>query len=91
MRSGIQNLALLKSDYEGGLCSRQKIAENHSISAVTLWRVSKKRGLGIREKERASDGGSFTSLDDSTDVDEIRHTGRACFNTLSFKRRDNGY
>ena len=35
MRSGIRNLALLKSDYEGGLCSKQKIAKNHSISAVT--------------------------------------------------------
>jgi hypothetical protein len=50
MRSGIQNLALLKSDYEGGLCSRQKIAENHSISAVTLWRISKKEGWEYGKK-----------------------------------------
>ena len=51
MRSGIQNLALLKSDYESGLCSRQKIAENHSISAVTLWRISKKEGWEYGKRE----------------------------------------
>ena len=50
MHSGIQNLALLKSDYEGGLCSSQKIAENHSISAVTLWRVAKKEGWEYGKK-----------------------------------------
>ena len=50
MRSGIRNLALLKSDYEDGLWSRQKIAENHSISAVTLWRVSKKEGWEYGKK-----------------------------------------
>ena len=35
------NIALLRADYEAGLCSKRKIANSHNISEVTLWRYAK--------------------------------------------------
>ena len=39
-KSAADNLALIRADYEGGLCSKRKIAQNHNISSVTLWRYA---------------------------------------------------
>ena len=35
------NIALLRADYEAGLCSKRKISQIHNISEVTLWRYAK--------------------------------------------------
>ncbi len=43
-RSGVDNLALLRCDYESGLSSKRKIAENHNVSSVSLWRYAKAGG-----------------------------------------------
>ena len=44
IRSAVNNLALIKTDYEDGLCSKRKIAELHSISTTSLWRYAKEYG-----------------------------------------------
>ena len=40
VKSAADNLALIRADYEGGLCSKRKIAQNHNISSFTLWRYA---------------------------------------------------
>ena len=41
VKSAADNLALIRADYEEGLCSRRKVAQKHRISRVSLWRYSK--------------------------------------------------
>ena len=36
----LKNIRALKADYEAGIYSRVDIANNHEISAVTLWRYA---------------------------------------------------
>ena len=47
------NLALLRADYEAGLCSKRKVAENHNISVVTLWRYATEEGWEYGRKRDA--------------------------------------
>ena len=49
-RSGVDNLALLRCDYESGLSSKRKIAENHNVSSVSLWRYAKAGGWEYGKK-----------------------------------------
>ena len=42
--TAVNNLALIKVDYENGLCSKRKVAELHSISTTSLWRYAKDYG-----------------------------------------------
>ena len=44
IRTVVNNLALIKVDYENGLCSKRKVAELHSISTTSLWRYAKEYG-----------------------------------------------
>ena len=44
IRTAVNNLALIKVDYENGLCSKRKVAELHSISTTSLWRYAKEYG-----------------------------------------------
>ena len=44
IRTAVNNLALIKVDYENGLCSKRKVAELHSISTTSLWRYAKDYG-----------------------------------------------
>jgi len=39
-KSAVDNLAFIRADYEGGLCSKRKIIQNHNISYVNLWRYA---------------------------------------------------
>ena len=44
IRTAVNNLALIKVDYENGLFSKRKVAELHSISTTSLWRYAKEYG-----------------------------------------------
>ena len=43
-KAAADNLALIRADYEAGLCSKRKVAQKHGISTVTLWRYAKEAG-----------------------------------------------
>ena len=44
VKAAADNLALIRADYEAGLCSKRKVAQKHNISTVTLWRYAKEAG-----------------------------------------------
>ena len=44
VKAAADNLALIRADYEAGLCSKRKVAHKHGISTVTLWRYAKEAG-----------------------------------------------
>ena len=44
VKAAADNLALIRADYEAGLCSKRKVALMHNISAVTLWRYATEEG-----------------------------------------------
>ena len=47
------NLALIRADYEAGLCSKRKVAKMHNISTVTLWRYATEEGWEYGLKRNA--------------------------------------
>ena len=44
VKAAADNLALIRADYEAGLCSKRKVAQKHNISTVTLWRYATEEG-----------------------------------------------
>ena len=44
VKAAADNLALIRADYEAGLCSKRKVALVHNISTVTLWRYATEAG-----------------------------------------------
>ena len=44
VKAAADNLALIRADYEAGLCSKRKVALMHNISTVTLWRYATEEG-----------------------------------------------
>ena len=46
VKAAADNLALIRADYEAGLCSKRKVAHKHGISKVTLWRYVTEAGWG---------------------------------------------
>ena len=44
VKAAADNLALIRADYEAGLCSKRKVAHKHGISKVTLWRYATEAG-----------------------------------------------
>ncbi len=69
--SAIQNLAVLKTDFEEGLSTKQRIALKHQISTTTLWRFSKKYGWEYAsERERVTEE---YSLGSARRLDRIRN------------------
>ena len=53
VKAASDNLALIRADYEAGLCSKRKVAHTHGISTVTLWRYAKDEGweYGLKRDE----------------------------------------
>ena len=52
-QTAADNLALIRADYEAGLCSKRKLAQTHSISTVTLWRYATEAGWEYGRKRDA--------------------------------------
>ena len=44
VKAAADNLAMIRADYEAGLCSKRKVALMHNISTVTLWRYATEEG-----------------------------------------------
>ena len=56
------NIALLRADYEAGLCSKRKISQIHNISEVTLWRYAKEECWEYgRKRDAVMEEGSVLS------------------------------
>ena len=53
VKAAADNLALIRADYEAGLCSKRKVAHTHGISTVTLWRYAKDEGWEYELKRDA--------------------------------------
>ena len=53
VKAAADNLALIRADYEAGLCSKRKLAQTHSISTVTLWRYATEAGWEYGRKRDA--------------------------------------
>ena len=51
VKAAADNLALIRADYEAGLCSKRKVAHKHGISTVTLWRYATE-GKWVYGKDR---------------------------------------
>ena len=51
VKAAADNLALMRADYEAGLCSKRKVAHKHGISTVTLWRYATE-GKWVYGKDR---------------------------------------
>ena len=53
VKAAADNLALIRADYEAGLCSKRKVALMHNISTVTLWRYATEEGWEYGRKRDA--------------------------------------
>ena len=53
VKAAADNLALIRADYEAGLCSKRKVAHTHGISTVTLWRYATEEGWEYGKKRDA--------------------------------------
>ena len=53
VKAAADNLALIRADYEAGLCSKRKVAHKHGISTVTLWRYATEAGWEYGRKRDA--------------------------------------
>ena len=53
VKAAADHLALIRADYEAGLCAKRKLAQTHSISTVTLWRYATEAGWEYGRKRDA--------------------------------------
>ena len=53
VKAAADNLALIRADYEAGLCFKRKVALMHNISTVTLWRYATGEGWEYGKKRDA--------------------------------------